>query len=288
MPASNSMNSNGKEVDFNPFDTPLPPQIKGSFTEQKNSKIIPVTDEMELWVAEIMHGLWLTGGATGLSLEKINNTFGSRIPLSRLYKILGSETFHARMHARGINWLTGWTPERHEIMRTMQRLTPQQALAVQIMTDPTDRRSTKAKLDTIGISYNVWRTWQREPFFAEILKDTAELLLQDNLATIHSRLVQKAEAGDTNAIKLFYEVSGRHDPNRQQMLDFGKVVALILESLTRHITDAQTLLKVTTDLDRIMSGKTPVNDELVANVTEDELELTEVEPGFFDNTDGDN
>lgn len=272
---------------FNPFDTepaPLPPQIKGSFTEQQNSKIIPLSDEYETWVAEIMHGLWLTSGADGITVEKLNTTFGSRIPLNRLYKILGSETFHARMHARGINWLSNWTPERHEIMRTMQRLTPQQALAVQIMTDPTDRRSTKAKLDTIGISYNVWRTWQREPFFAQILKDTAELLLQDNLATIHSRLVQKAEAGDTNAIKLFYEVSGRHDPNRQQMLDFGKVVALILESLQRHVTDAQTLLKVTTDLDRIMSGKNIVNDELTPNVTEDELELTEVEPGFFDNT----
>lgn len=280
MPASNEKKFLGL------VDTPLPelpPQIKGSFTEQKNSKLIPSSDEYELWVAEIMHGLWLVSG-TNLTLEKINETFGPRIPLNRLYTILGSDTFHARMHARGINWLKDWKPERHDLLRTIARLTPQQALAIQIMTDPTDRRSTKAKLDTIGISYNVWRTWQREPFFSDVLKDTAELLLKDNMATIHSRLVQKAEAGDTNAIKLFYEVSGRHDPNRQQMLDFGKVVALILESLQRHVTDANTLLKVTTDLERIMNGKNLTSDEIVANVTEEEFELTEVEPGFFDTT----
>ena len=277
MAASNSI---FKGIDDGPLPE-LPPQIKGSFTERKNSAIIPVEDEYELWVAEIMHGLWLVSGSN-LTLEKINDTFGPRIPLNRLYKILGSSSFHARMHARGINWLADWKPERHDLLRTIARLTPQQALAIQIMTDPTDRRSTKQKLDTIGISYNVWRTWQREPFFSDVLKDTAELLLKDNMATIHSRLVQKAEAGDTNAIKLFYEVSGRHDPNRQQMLDFGKVVALLLESLQRHIPDATTLLKVTTDLERIINGKGLTNEGPAANVNEDEFELTEVEPGFFD------
>jgi len=98
-------------------------------------------------------------------------------------------------------------------------------------------------------------------------------------------MVSKAEAGDVAAMKLYYEVSGRHDPNRQQMLDFTRALGLILESLQRHIPDPMVFAKISLDIDKIINGK-QLSDvaELPANIDPEIIDAEEVtvEEGFFD------
>jgi hypothetical protein len=267
------------KVEDNPFAQLIRPQAR--FTEQQVSDVIAPQDPYEIWCADVIQMLWIGNGLRTLEVVDINNALGKQLDLSRVYKILSSDSFYARLQARGIDWIPGWNPQKHEELRMRERLTPQQAWALQIMTDPTDRRSTSQKLKHIGITYSTWRNWLREPFFSDLVKTTAEQLLGDSLANVHTRLVSKAEAGDVAAMKLYYEVSGRHDPNRQQMLDFTKVLGLILEALQRHIPDPQVLARVALDIDKIVAGK-PLSEiaNLPANLDVIESEVSIAEDFF--------
>lgn len=272
------------KIEGNVYADLIRPSAK--FTEQAVSDVIAPADEYEIWCADIIQGLWIAKGCRALDINDINNALGKQLDLTRVYQILGSPSFFARLQARGVDWLPNWNPVKHEEMRMRERLTPQQVWALQIMTDPTDRRSINVKLKQIGITYAVWRSWLSEPFFAELVRSTAEKMLQDGITVVHTAMLQKAAAGDTGAMKLFYEVSGRHDPNRQQMLDFTKVLGLILEVLQRHVTDQQTLARVTLDIDKVINGgnlselkELPAN--LDPNIIDAEV-VPDVPNGFFD------
>lgn len=270
-----------------------------NFNERERAEVIRPSSPYEAGVADIVQGLFFAYGRQGLKWDQIKEAIGDQVPMEELLTILRSESFYARMVRRGIPWLEGWTPEDNDREILRNQLSPQQAMALMAMTNPTDKRTAKAKLSAVGVTYNTWRTWLANPYFADLVKDTAEKMLQDNIATVHARLVGKAEAGDVSAIKLFYELSGRHDPQRQQMLDIQKVLELILESLQRHITEPRILLAVTQDMDRIMNGKelkqldnVPANyvdeDVVDADVVESDevFEPPTIPEGFFDLKEG--
>jgi hypothetical protein len=109
------------------------------------------------------------------------------------------------------------------------------------------------------------------------------------MASVHNSLTMRAVAGDTAAIKMFYEVSGRHDPNKQQLQDLGQVINLILEVITRRITDVGTVRQITNDLDLVLSGGTlqPLDIQAHDPNIEDAVEVQEdaditVADGWFD------
>lgn len=257
-----------------------------TFDEKENKLVIKPEDPKETGVSDIIQGMYYARGRAGLTWDAIQTAVGDQVTTEELIKILKSESFYARMARRGIPWAEGWTPDINDREIWRDRLTPQQSLAMMVMTNPTDKRTAKAKLAGIGITYNTWRSWLANPYFGEMVKDAAEKMLQDNISTVHTSLVGKAAVGDVSAIKLFYELTGRHDPARQQMLDIQKVLELVLESLQRHITEPKILLAVTTDMDRILNGKELKQlDTMPANYEEeivDAEEIPEVPEGFFD------
>lgn len=150
---------------------------------------------------------------------------------------------------RGIRWTTN--------VNIAGVLTPEQVLAVSIITDPTNRKPMGEKLKQVGISMATYRAWMKNPTFASKMNELGETLLNENIAAVHARLVNRAEGGDVSAMKLFYEVSGRHDPAQKQMVDLVRVVQLVLEVITRYVTDPETLGKVNQDIDTILSGGVP-------------------------------
>lgn len=166
-----------------------------------------------------------------------------------IMKVLTSAEGKDALLKRGI----AWTNNKNVI----NDLSPEQALAISIITDPSSKKPLADKLKQAGISMGTWRNWLANPAFKAKVINVAEALIDDNIATAHARLVQRMDAGDTQAIRLFYEVSGRHDPTKQQTLDIARIIGLVLEVLTRHVTDVSILEKVSYDIEIIMSGGTP-------------------------------
>lgn len=172
----------------------------------------------------------------------------------RITRLLNSDDVYTGLSRRGIAWPRPYDPERTDALTV---LSPQQQHAVLIVTDPTRSDSLRKRLELVGISYQTYRNWMKQPAFGNAIRALSEDVLQDNLASVHTSMTSKAMAGDVTAARLVYELSGRHDPAKQQMLDFSRIIGLVLESLTRHVTDPIILERLGTDLDVILAGDTP-------------------------------
>lgn len=252
----------------------------------KSSRVVipPVKTEsgnIEQVMAETINGLWLSGNGKLPEYAELLRYWPKEWAEEDIVKVLSSRTFYLRMSRRGVPWPENWSPQLHNITQLYTRLTPQQVIAMQVVTDPTDKRSLGVKLKQVGINSTVWRAWLRNPVFSDAVRRTSEHLLQDTIAIAHTRLAQKVDAGDLGAIKTLYEVSGRHDPNKQQMLDFTKVISLVLEVMQRHITDPAVLRAIGNDLDSVIAGEViaPV-EEMPTNLSG--AELPAISPSTFD------
>lgn len=158
-------------------------------------------------------------------------------------KALASPEFKSLMRARGYNFDAG------------AALSPEQFFAVSIITNPSDRRPLNAKLRAAGITYAQYRAWLKQPLFREYIAKVSEDMLGEHVADVHTRVVERATNGDVQAIKLYYELTGRHDPARQQMADVQAIIKLLLEIIMRYVTDVDVLARIHADVDRLLSGK---------------------------------
>lgn len=168
---------------------------------------------------------------------------------AKISKVMNTTEFHLEMDRRGCRWT--------DSKRLLYALTPQQQMAVNILTNPTDRRTLDKKLSGIGISYSTYTAWMRQPGFKNAVEKISEQMLHDNIGNIHTRLVRKADEGDIQAIKLFYGITGRYNEGQQQILDFQRAVGLILEVISREVHDQETMRRISDGVNTVLSGGTP-------------------------------
>lgn len=126
-------------------------------------------------------------------------------------------------------------------------LTDEQLYAIAILQDPSDRRSTKARLEAVGISMAKYRAWMRNPVFSGFMSAQAEANLGDAVQMAINRLVANADAGDGRAIEKILEMSGRWNPQQQELQNARTVVLSFMEILQEELADNPKLL------DRIMT-----------------------------------
>lgn len=206
-----------------------------------------VSDDQFRRVVNAADMAFKTGNGSLPSIADVARLAGTRA--NTVTKVVNSQEGKNALLQRGIRWTTN--------INLVGVLTPEQILAISIITDPTNRKSFAEKLKQAGISYAQYKAWLKNDVFATKVSEIGESLLQDNVATVHARLVDRAAAGDVQSMRLFYEVSGRHDPSQKQMVDVVRIVQLVLETITRHVRDTQALAAITSDIDVILSGGTP-------------------------------
>jgi len=196
------------------------------------------------------------------SIDKIAALAGVRA--NTVTRVVNSQEGKNALLKRGIRWTTN--------INLAGILTPEQILAISIITDPSNRKPLNEKLKQAGISHAQYKAWMKQPVFAEKMNEIGEALLGEHIATVHTKLVERASAGEYQAMRLFYEVSGRHDPAQKQMVDVVRIVQLVLETITRHVRDPETLSGITQDIDVILGGGTPKPlGSMPANYVESEV-----------------
>ena len=193
------------------------------------------------------------GGLPVLEDFKFLKALGAK--MSEVEDVLKSEEFRSACAKRGIHWPKNYDNNRALALRV---LSPQQQHCILVVTDPTRNDNLRSRLAAVGISYNVYRNWRKQPAFANALTVLAEDMLNDNIASVHTAVTSKAAAGDIGAARLVYELTGRHDPAKQQMVDLARIVGLILASLQQHVTDPQVMTKLRDDMDKILAGEVPL------------------------------
>lgn len=135
------------------------------------------------------------------------------------------------------------------------KLTEEQLVVANTMLDRLgDTRSSKKKLAELGITSTKWEAWLRDPVFQSYLRTRSEALLGDNLHEGHLALLDRVRSGDTNAIKFYYELTGRYNPNAKDNVNVASVLSMIVEVLQRHITDPSLLKAIAEDISLIAGG----------------------------------
>ena len=159
-----------------------------------------------------------------------------KIPEATYAKIVVEPEFAEALSYRGIEWhgSSGLTLEQRNVLIALS--------------DPTDRASLGTKLRRLKVPYSVYQAWMRQPHFAEARRQQAEHNMGDAVPMLLDGVVSKAETGDLNAIKLRLEISGRYNPQQQQVQDAKAIVQALAESVVRHVKDPEVRSAILSDM----------------------------------------
>jgi hypothetical protein len=164
------------------------------------------------------------------------------------------ETFRLALVNRGIKY-----PNYDLIDLQLDGLTNEQVAAIITMVNFDDKRPRATKLKEMGISVVKWNGWMKERAFVDYLQDLSSRHFQDALDKAHEGLMRSVERGDTNAIKLYMELTGRHTPGGVGSGATAENVKIILqrvvEVIQRHVKDPETLRAIGIDFEKVMNGE---------------------------------
>lgn len=110
-------------------------------------------------------------------------------------------------------------------------LTAEQIMCLQYVTDPSSTKSFHERLKDLGIKPVTYRSWMRQKEFNEMIKRMSANALADSMPIAEAQLAAGAQAGDLKYIKFAMEVTGRHDPARQQQVDTQALIGVIIDTV---------------------------------------------------------
>lgn len=103
--------------------------------------------------------------------------------------------------------------------------------------DPDDDRTLRQALQEVDVTVQEWNGWMRDPMFSSFVRDAGARLFGDHAHSVDIALLRQAVSGDTAAIKLVMEVTGRL--KKDGGVDTGMLLARVIEVLVRHLPPAQ-------------------------------------------------
>ena len=135
----------------------------------------------------------------------------------------------------------------------------EQAYLVNLMLDTFDRRGIREKLkalkDSMGIeiTFAQYNAWMKDPNFKRYLTKRAEIQFDGVAPVAKNRIVAAVEAGNLQAIEYYHEMTGIYSRRSQEMLDMRKLLAQIIDILSRHCSP-EVLQIVANELDLLGVG----------------------------------
>ena len=139
------------------------------------------------------------------------------------------------------------------------KFTPAQMHAAALMLDMVDRRSDEKKLRDIGVTTRQWAQWLLDDEFAAYLRDRSEKMLDNSVHEAHRGMMKGVRNGNIQAVKTFYEVTGRYRPNEEQEVDVRRLLHTFIEVIQRYIKDPVVMHQIAMDLSQVASAESYSN-----------------------------
>lgn len=179
-------------------------------------------------------------------IEYLKFTKKHRVNPEFIESLKSNPLFRASMESRGINCNYSDGELRHAL-----ELTGQQQAAVSVMLNLVDRRSNEKKLRDIGVSSEMWTTWMQNNVFAEYVRERSEVMLSHATHEAHMGLMRGIQGGNTASIKLYYEMTGRYNPNEENNVNIRLIIGQVLEAIQKHVRDPETLNSIAIEMSQI-------------------------------------
>lgn len=282
---------------FKSLDDPFPDRVSRTVSTNirrahQDKRIVGgVDNNVTMTVLGAVHLLWMMGDHRLPTTREIFDRI-SHVDRDEVLKVLRHKRFRTLALGRGIQWPENWNEAVHSGAVLRSQLRPEQVQVMAIVMAPGPETFNK-RLARAGITAATWMGWLKEPMFAEAVKVSAENMLQSTTASVHASVAHNASNGNVQAQRLFYELTGRHDPAKQQRIEFQNMIGLLLEVITRYITDPLTLAKINKDIESIVAGErlkeldvVPANYEVIESTVAPAVGEPTMEPeipdGFFE------
>lgn len=127
-------------------------------------------------------------------------------------------------------------------------LSAPQMSAIAAMLDYTDRRSDEKKLRDVGITTRQWTTWMLDDTFAEYLRERSERMLVNAQHEAHRGLLKGVRNGNVASVKLYNEMTGRHNPDADNNVNVRALLMTMIEILQKYIQDPIVLHGIATEM----------------------------------------
>lgn len=172
-----------------------------------------------------------------------NNEFPATLPVGYqgLKELLSSAAVRVALSDRGIDGNYG--------------LTEEMIAAIATVCNFADQRSRARKLKDMGISATKWAGWMRNPRFVAFLHKVSSDELQSNLHVAHEGVLRAVDKGSEQAVRLYMELTNRATSATEQNL--RQVLAHLIESIQRHVSDPDAIKAIQRDFSAIMAGELP-------------------------------
>lgn len=187
-------------------------------------------------------------------LEYLNIT--KKHNIDSIESLKSNPLFKASMDSRGITFNIGPGD-----LNSAVDITSRQQIAVAAILNLTDRRSDEKKLRDLGISTEEWSNWIQNKTFSEYLRQRSETLLNNSMHDAHVGLLRGVRSGNTKSISLYYEMTGRYNPQGDEAVNLRMFVSRVLEAIQSHVRDPETLNAIAIDLGKIaIEANTPMKE----------------------------
>ncbi len=118
------------------------------------------------------------------------------------------------------------------------RLSDKQLAVINTLLNPFDRRAQSKKLSELGITATTLNGWMKDARFREYYNARSEDLFgPEGMPIAHEALMRKVGEGNLGAIKLYYEVAGRHvsGARNEEITNLKLLFVRLTEVLQRYV-----------------------------------------------------
>lgn len=220
-----------------------------------SDKPLPLTRQQELNIAFLSYKLFVANEAvTPDAIRKqwptnpeLAHKAGKRPSLTAIQRHMMRDIYTQDMLKHGV------TVEEDLPVGESNGLTAEQISVISHLTDTTTTKGIPSRLKELGIKPVTYRAWLRQKPFNDAIKKLAGNALTDAIPMAETMLATQAQAGDLRAIKFLFEVTGRHDPMRQQQVDTQALIAVMIDCIQQVLGQHPELLKELIDQISIQS-----------------------------------
>lgn len=136
------------------------------------------------------------------------------------------------------------------VLKRGSGLTYDQLRCLDYLTDVTVRGTLETRLKHLGVSWQLFESWQRDARFNEQFKAISEDVLNQAQPLVMMELTRQGVRGNLEAIKYFHQVTGRYD-GAVSAADLQAFLNGLVEILQLEVSDTSTLKRIGLKLARL-------------------------------------
>lgn len=130
-------------------------------------------------------------------------------------------------------------------------LSPKQIVLVNMLLNVGDKKSLRQKLELLKVTMIQYNAWLRDPAFHQYLTMRTEQLFNHSDHEAYKSLIEQVMNGDTQAMKLFFEMRGIYNPRVTVDINIETVVYRLVEIVGKHVRDPQVLQAIATEVEEL-------------------------------------